>query len=78
MQVTLPKLMGRETEAVLTRWLVEEGAVVQKMTPLYEVEALKITTSKAAPATGRLHRLVAEGTRLRFGELLAEIEETAE
>lgn len=78
MKITLPKLMGREAEAVLTRWHAAEGDIVQKYAVLYEVEMPKLTTSKAAPVTGRLHRCVEEGTRVRYGQLLAEIEEMEE
>ena len=74
MEVRLPKIMGREAEAVLTKWHAEEGACVQKGDLLYELEVPKITTSKTAPATGMLHRLVEEGARVRYGQMLAVIE----
>lgn len=75
MQITLPMLMGRKTEAVLTRWHAAEGEWVEQGRLLYEVEMPKLTTSRTAPAAGRLHRCVEEGERVRYGQLLAEIEE---
>ena len=74
MEVRLPKIMGRETEAVLTKWHAEDGAHVQEGELLYELEVPKITTSKTAPATGILHRQVEEGARVRYSQLLAVIE----
>ena len=73
MQVTLPMLMGRKTDAVLTKWHAKDGDIVQKGTLLYEVEMPKLTSSKTAPATGRFRKLVKEGTRVRYGQAIAEI-----
>ena len=74
MEVRLPKIMGRETDAVLTRWHAEDGARVQEGDLLYELEVPKITTSKTAPASGTLYRRVEEGARVRYGMVLAVIE----
>ena len=52
----------------------EDGARVQEGDLLYELEVPKITTSKTAPATGVLHRKVEEGERVRYGQVLAVIE----
>ena len=75
MEVRLPKIMGRETEAMLTKWHAADGDHVEKGTLLYEVEVPKLTTSKVAPATGCFYKRVEEGIYVKYDQLLAVIEE---
>ena len=55
------------TEALLDRWLVENGATVQEGQPLAEVVLVKATLEIVAPAAGRLIQLVAQGDTLAQG-----------
>jgi len=63
------------TEALVERWLVEEGARVTAGQPLAEVVIVKSKGDVLAPADGTLTRILvpAEGTFLR-GAPLAEIQ----
>ena len=61
------------TEAVLVRFLVDDGAMVTKGDPLYEIETDKVTNEVDAPVTGRLRRIAAEEGTYRVGEPVAEL-----
>jgi pyruvate/2-oxoglutarate dehydrogenase complex dihydrolipoamide acyltransferase (E2) component len=61
------------TEAVLACWLVDEGAVVAKGQPLYEMETDKVTNEIESPASGRLRRIADEGGTYQVGDPVAEI-----
>ena len=75
MIVTLPMLASRKADAMLTKWYAKDGDIVRKGSILYEVNMPKLTSSKASPATGRFHKLVEEGARVRYGQAIAEIDE---
>jgi len=62
------------TEAVLARWLVEDGATVAKGQPLYEMETDKVTNEIESPAPGRLRRVAVEGETYQVGDPVAEID----
>ena len=56
-----------DTEALLDRWLVEEGGRVEEGQAIAEVVLVKATFEIPAPATGRLSRILvpASGTVAR-------------
>jgi pyruvate dehydrogenase E2 component (dihydrolipoamide acetyltransferase) len=62
-------------EGVVTRWLVPDGAHVQRGQPIVEVETDKSTVELEAPASGTLHIRVAEGAVVPVDALLAEVGE---
>jgi pyruvate/2-oxoglutarate dehydrogenase complex dihydrolipoamide acyltransferase (E2) component len=64
------------TQATLTEWLADDGAVVAEGQPLYILETDKVETEIEAPTGGVLRRLVAAGESYQVGELLAEILQT--
>jgi len=71
----LPKIGMEMTEAVLASWLVDDGAVVDKGQPLYEMETDKVTNEIDSPVTGRLRRIALEGETYQVGDPVAEIDE---
>jgi pyruvate/2-oxoglutarate dehydrogenase complex dihydrolipoamide acyltransferase (E2) component len=70
----LPKIGMEMTEAVLARWLVDDGAMVDKGQPLYEMETDKVTNEIESPAPGRLRRVALEGETYQVGDPVAEID----
>ena len=71
----MPKVGMEMTEAVLARWLVNDGDVVAKGQPLYEMETDKVTTEIESPVAGRLHYLAEPGLTYAVGDPLAEVSE---
>lgn len=69
----MPKLGMEMTEALLVRFLVDDGAAVAKGDPIYEIETDKITNEVEAPAAGRLRRIAAEQETYPVGEAIAEL-----
>jgi pyruvate/2-oxoglutarate dehydrogenase complex dihydrolipoamide acyltransferase (E2) component len=69
----LPKIGMEMTDAVLARWFVEDGAVVTKGQPLYEMETDKVTNEIEAPVAGRLRRLAEVGLTYTVGDPVAEL-----
>jgi pyruvate/2-oxoglutarate dehydrogenase complex dihydrolipoamide acyltransferase (E2) component len=66
--------MGPEMEsALLTEWLVADGAEVTEGTPVATIETDKITTDVEAPASGRIQIFAAVETECAVGERLAVI-----
>jgi pyruvate/2-oxoglutarate dehydrogenase complex dihydrolipoamide acyltransferase (E2) component len=63
------------TEAVLAIWLAEDGAVVAKGQPLYEMETDKVTNEIESPAPGRLRHIAQQGETCQVGDPVAEIAE---
>ena len=55
----MPRLGSSMRSGVVTRWLRAEGDHVAEGEPLVEISTDKVDTEVAAPATGRLLRIVA-------------------
>ena len=75
MLLRLPKIGMEMTEAVLVRWLAEDGATIAKGQALYEMETDKVTNEIESPAAGRLRRIALEGVTYQVGDPVAEIGE---
>ena len=73
MLLRLPKIGMEMTEAVLARWLVDDGATVAKGQPLYEMETDKVANEIESPAPGRVRRIAEEGVTYQVGDPVAEI-----
>jgi pyruvate dehydrogenase E2 component (dihydrolipoamide acetyltransferase) len=71
----LPKIGMEMTEAVLASWLVDDGAMVDKGQPLYEMETDKVTNEIESPAAGKLRHLAQVGVTYQVGDPVAEIDE---
>jgi pyruvate/2-oxoglutarate dehydrogenase complex dihydrolipoamide acyltransferase (E2) component len=70
MEIRMPKLGMEMTEAVLSRWLVQDGDSVDKEQPIYEIETEKIESEVLAPASGVLRQVADPGGTYVVGELL--------
>jgi pyruvate/2-oxoglutarate dehydrogenase complex dihydrolipoamide acyltransferase (E2) component len=69
----LPKIGMEMTEAVLARWLADDGAHVAKGQPLYDMETDKVTNEIDAPVAGHLRRIAVEGVTYAVGDVIAEL-----
>ncbi|MCC7106295.1 MAG: E3 binding domain-containing protein, partial [Chloroflexi bacterium] len=58
--VVMPTLGLTMEEGTILRWLKQEGETVQKDEPLFEVETDKAAMEVPAPASGVLHRILAD------------------
>ena len=63
-----------EAEGVVTTWFVDNGQAVTAGQLLAEVQVDKVSQEVAAPATGVVHILTAEGEAVRQGSAIAEID----
>jgi pyruvate dehydrogenase E2 component (dihydrolipoamide acetyltransferase) len=78
-EVRMPKLGMAMKKGTVKRWLVEEGAPVERGAPLFELATDKINAEIEAPASGVLGRLVvAAGAVIPVGGLLAMIGEAGD
>jgi len=75
--VKIPNLGESITTGLLAKWHVADGDLVQKDQPLYELETDKITAEGTAEASGKISLKVSEGTEVKIGETVAEIDESA-
>lgn len=72
LEFLLPDVGEGLAEAEIVRWLVPEGAPVQRMTAMVEIETAKSTVEIPSPVTGLLLRHGApEGSVIDVGSLLA-------
>jgi 2-oxoglutarate dehydrogenase E2 component (dihydrolipoamide succinyltransferase) len=65
------------TEVLLSRWLKPNGAWVQKDEKIAEIESDKAALEVYAEASGRLEILVAEGSTVPVGQVIARIDPQA-
>jgi 2-oxoglutarate dehydrogenase E2 component (dihydrolipoamide succinyltransferase) len=59
---------------VLAKWHVQDGDIVKKDQPLFELETDKINSEATAEAAGRIALKVTAGSEVQIGELVAVIE----
>ncbi|NQT32810.1 MAG: hypothetical protein HQ594_03965 [Candidatus Omnitrophica bacterium] len=77
MDIILPELSGKETEAVITAWHAKEEDPVTKDQDLLEVATDKATFDVPAPCDGTLVKILRKETEeVRAGEIIAEITES--
>ena len=69
--VHLPKIGMTMEDAVLTRWLVPDGATVTAGSSIFEMDIEKVLQDVEAESAGTLHHLVADCLRLRPGAVVA-------
>jgi len=68
----MPQLTTVEEEAIILRWLKQEGDEVKEGEPLVEVETSKAVVTLEAPATGVLKRIYfREGETVLIGTVMA-------
>ena len=69
-EIRIPKLGISMEEAVLSEWLVADGAQVEAGTPLYSMETDKSAQEVEAPAAGTLQIIGKTGETYPVGELI--------
>src|SRR4051812_4644126 len=73
--VDIPALGESVSEAVLIRWLKDDGAAVAVAEPLAELETDKANVDLPSPAAGILRRAKDPGETVQVGETIARIDE---
>lgn len=72
-EILLPKLGFSVSEALLTEWLVADGAVVSKGDILYALESEKSVQEIESPANGTLRILKEAGETYEVGTVIGEL-----
>jgi 2-oxoglutarate dehydrogenase E2 component (dihydrolipoamide succinyltransferase) len=75
--VRIPQLGESVSEAVIVRWLRQDGDLVHADEPLLELETEKAAMEVVAEAAGRLHIGEAAGARVHAGAVVGRIAEAA-
>ena len=73
-QIRVPELGESITEALIVRWLKEDGATVGADEPVVELETDKSAIDVAAEVGGRLSIREPAGARVRVGTVIGEID----
>jgi 2-oxoglutarate dehydrogenase E2 component (dihydrolipoamide succinyltransferase) len=76
-EVKIPQLGESVSEAVIVRWLKQDGDLVRADEPLLEIETEKAATEVLAEAAGRLHIGEAAGARVRAGAVVGRLVDAA-
>jgi 2-oxoglutarate dehydrogenase E2 component (dihydrolipoamide succinyltransferase) len=74
LEVKIPPMGESITSGVLAKWHVADGDLVKKDQALFELETDKITSEGTAEAAGKISLLVAPGTEVRIGQVVARID----
>jgi 2-oxoglutarate dehydrogenase E2 component (dihydrolipoamide succinyltransferase) len=78
-EVIMPQLGESIVEGTVTKWLKNEGEVIEEFEPLLEVNTDKVDTEIPSPASGSLLKVyVGEGQTVRAGTILAMLGEPGE
>src|SRR3954469_14853043 len=73
--VEIPPLGESVTEAVLLRWIKNDGEAVKKDEPLAELETDKANVDLPSPGAGVLRHAKKAGDTVKVGEQIANIDE---
>lgn len=76
--VKVPSVGESVTSGVLASWRVNDGDFVKRDDPLFDLETDKITQEATAEADGRISLKAREGDEVEIGQVVAEIDDTAE
>jgi 2-oxoglutarate dehydrogenase E2 component (dihydrolipoamide succinyltransferase) len=76
-EVKIPPMGESITSGVLAKWHVNDGDLVKKDQPLFELETDKITSEGTAEVAGRITFQVTAGTEVKIGQIVASIDESA-
>jgi pyruvate/2-oxoglutarate dehydrogenase complex dihydrolipoamide acyltransferase (E2) component len=71
--ILLPKLGFSMNQAVLSAWLLPDGADVTEGQPLFAIESDKSVEELEAPASGKLRIMAVAGETYAVGHVLGEI-----
>lgn len=75
--IKVPSAGESVSEAILARWLKNDGDFVKADEPVVELETDKATQEVPAPAAGKLRTSIAAGTTVAVGSTIGRIEEGA-
>jgi pyruvate/2-oxoglutarate dehydrogenase complex dihydrolipoamide acyltransferase (E2) component len=75
MEIRMPKLGMEMTEAVLSRWLVDDGSRVENEEPIYEIETEKVESEVLSPQSGTLRHVADAGQTYPVGKLLGYLDD---
>ena len=71
--VKVPSVGESITSGVIGSWKKKNGDTVASGDPLFEIETDKVTSEVFAESSGTLEILVAEGTEVKVGQVVAHI-----
>jgi len=77
LDVKIPAMGESITGGVLAKWHVQDGDLVKRDQPLFELETDKINSEATAEAAGRISLKVSAGSEVKIGQLVATIETIA-
>nr|AOE43261.1 acetyl-CoA carboxylase biotin carboxylase [Rostrostelium ellipticum] len=69
-----PSVLRTSSPGKLVRYLVDDGATVQKGTSFAEIEVMKMYMPLVAPEAGRIRFLLSEGATMAAGAVIANLE----
>ena len=73
-EIKVPNMGESIAEVTLSKWLKKEGDLVKMDEPICEFESDKATLDLPAEAAGKLHILVPDGSDLKIGAVIAQID----
>ncbi len=76
-EVKIPPMGESITSGVLAKWHVNDGDVVKRDQPLFELETDKITSEGTAEAAGKISLKAATGEEVKIGQVVAAIDTAA-
>jgi 2-oxoglutarate dehydrogenase E2 component (dihydrolipoamide succinyltransferase) len=74
LEVKIPPMGESINSGILAKWHVNDGDVVKKDQPLFELETDKITSEGTAEAAGKISLKVAIGDEVKIGAVVATID----
>jgi 2-oxoglutarate dehydrogenase E2 component (dihydrolipoamide succinyltransferase) len=77
LEVKIPPMGESISSGILAKWHVNDGDLVKKDQPLFELETDKITSEGTAEAAGKISLKVAAGDEVKIGQVVAAIDTTA-
>lgn len=77
LEVKIPPMGESINSGILAKWHVNNGDVVKKDQPLFELETDKITSEGLAEAAGKITFSVEAGAEVKIGEVVATIDTDA-
>ncbi len=77
-EVKVPSVGESITSGILASWRVSDGDYVKRDQPIFDLETDKITSEGLASSNGRISLKVDEGEEVEIGQVVAEIDESAD
>ena len=76
MIIVMPQIGMTMQEGTINKWLVADGATIEKGEPMLEITTEKLENEIEAPASGILKHFASEDDIIPCGEKIAEIIES--